>query len=129
MTVAFGLIEVAVKQILERDLVGAAGKIGGDLSYDGSSDFYVWLGLVPGGSSDQIAGDFVMDIDVFAGDYRSAMSKALAIEALLVGRHHRSDEMRIDRCLENIGPAERPWDDDNVFRVGATYVFTARRTG
>lgn len=128
MTEAFGMIEVALKEILEEG-AGATGKVGGDLSYDGSTDFYIYVAQVPGGQADQIYGSWTVDIDVFATSYVTAMRKALGIEALLVGRRHISTEMRIDHCTENVAPAERPWEDDGVFRVGATYYFTARRTG
>jgi len=126
----FPMIEVALKQLLERDLAGAEGKVGGDLSYDGVADFYVWIGLVPGGASNALEGTWIVDIDVFSKGYGVSMNKALAIESVLLKPGgHRTSTMRIDSASQNTGPADRPWDDDSVFRVGATYVFTARRSG
>lgn len=125
----FPMIEKAVKELIEEKLEGAEGKVGGDLSYEGEEDFYVWIGLIPGGSADQIEGDWILDIDVFAKRYSEAMNKALALEAALVGPRHVTSTMRLDNCYQNEGPAERPWDDESVFRIGATYAFTARRSG
>lgn len=124
----FGLIELALQQLIEDRLEGAQGKVGGDLSYDASQDFYVWIGLVPGGgSSNEIEGEWTVDIAVFGTNYIETMRRALDLEAALVGPRHRTAEMRIDNCYVNTLPTERPWDDENVYRIEATYVFTARR--
>lgn len=125
----FPMIEIALKELIERDL-DAEGKVGGDLSYDPSTDFYIWIGLVPGGASNVLEGTWVVDIDVFSKGYGTSMDKSLALEALLLKPGgHRTTVMRIDSVFENIGPTERPWDDDAVFRVGGTYAFAARRSG
>lgn len=123
----FPMIESAVRELIETEYPGMAGRIGGDLRYEAGSGPYVWIGLIPGGSANQIEGDWVLDIDVFADHYGSAMGFALDLEAALVGPRHVTSVMMIDNCYQNTGPAERPWDDERVFRVGATYVFTARR--
>lgn len=128
MTKPFGMIEMAVKEVIETGYEPALGHVGGDLAYSGDP-LYVWLSLISGGATDQIEGDWVVDIDVFAPTYGDAMRAALDIEALLVGPRHRTSVMRLDNCYQNEGPAERPWDDDTVYRVGATYSFTARRSG
>jgi hypothetical protein len=129
MTDAFPMVEKAVKELIEEKLTGASGKVGGDLSYDGTLDFYVWIGLIPGGGTDQIDGTWNIDIDIFAPKYATAMTKSLALEALLVSPRHRTDTMLLDNCYQNGVPAERPWDDESVFRIGTTYTFTARRSG
>lgn len=123
----FPLVERAVKELIEAKYEPAVDKVGGDLSYVPGSGLYVWIGLIPGGSADEIEGEWILDIDVFGDAYGPAMTHALAIEAALVGPRHVTSVMRLDNCYQNQGPAERPWDDDSVFRIGATYVFTARR--
>lgn len=125
----FGMIELAVKELIETKYEPAQGKVGGDLAYEAGQDLYVWIGLVPGGSTTQIDGQWTVDIDCFGPDYASAMRAALDLEAVLVGPRHVTSVMRLDNCYQNMGPSERPWDDESVFRIGATYVFTARRTG
>lgn len=131
----FGLIEMAVKELIEAKYTPASGKVGGDLSYtpsaDPAEDLYVWVGLIPGaGAADQIEGTWAVDIDTFGTDYKATMDHALALEAmLLTPGGHRTDTMRVDSVVQNGSPSEVPWDDDSVFRISATYVFTARRRG
>lgn len=127
MTKAFPMVEMAVKELIET-YEPAKGHTGGDLSYDGVG-LYFWLALIPGGSADQIEGDWNLDIDVFAPSYGEAMQAALDLEAVLVGPRKVTSVLRLDNVYQNLGPAERPWDDENAYRVGGTYVFTARRPG
>ena len=126
----FGLIEMAVKELIEAKYEPAAGKVGGDLAYDGV-DLFVWIGLIPGGgSADQIDGTWAVDIDCFGPSYGEAMTHALALEAMLLAPGgHVTPTMRVDSVLENSSPAEVPWEDDGAFRISATYVFSARRPG
>lgn len=128
MTSPFAMVELAVKELIETKYPAAADNIGGDLSYAGEP-LYVWIALVPGGSADQIDGEWVIDIDCFAPSYAEAMEAALDLEAALVGPRHVTSVMRLDNCYQNQGVAERPWEDDSAYRIGATYVFTARRPG
>lgn len=123
---SFGMIEKAVKSLIETNFPDH--EVGGDLSYDGG-DPYVFIAKVPGGTTDQTGGEWIVDVDVFAGSYGAAMRLALDIEALLVRGRHVTPVMRIDSTFQNETPSERPWDDETVFRVGATYTFTARRSG
>lgn len=123
----FPMVEMAVKELVET-YEPAKDRTGGDLSYDGSG-LYFWLGLIPGGSADQIEGDWTLDIDVFGTSYADAMTAALDLEAVLVGPRKTTSVLRLDNCYQNTGPSERPWDDENVFRIGAVYTFTARRPG
>lgn len=130
MTTPFPMIEKAVRQLIEAKYPEAADKVGGDPDFDPASvDLFVMLSLVPGGGTTQTDGEWIVDVDVFGRSYSTAMTHALALEAALVGPRHITELMRIDNCYQNEGPAERPWDDDNVYRIGATYVFTARRSG
>lgn len=124
----FPLVEKAVKELVEAKYPAAVGKVGGDLSYTPDQDFYVWIGLIPGGQTTEVDGTWIVDLDVFSTSYSDAMTRALAIEALLIGPRHVTATMRLDNCYQNAAPSDRPWDDDTVYRVGATYVFTARRT-
>lgn len=124
----FGMVEKAVREIIER-YEPAQGNVGGDLSYSGKP-LYVWLGMVPGGGrTDELEGEWTIDIDCFAPTYGAAMKAALDLEAVLLARRHVTSVMRIDRTYQNSAPAQRPWDDEATFRIGATYTFTARRTG
>lgn len=130
MTTAFPMIEKAVKALIETLMPDAEGKVGGDLSYTSAQDFYIWIGLVPGGgNTDRIEGTWALDIDVFGTSYTATMQRALDLEALLVGPRHVTETLRIDNVYQNSSPFEGPWDDDTVYRISATYVFTARRAG
>lgn len=122
----FGMVEMAVKELIEAKYEPAQGNVGGDLAYTGKP-LYVWISLIPGGATDEVYGQWVLDIDVFAPAYGEAMNHALALEAALLGPRHRTSVMLLDQCYQNEGPAERPWDDETTFRIGSTYVFTGRR--
>ena len=126
----FPLIELAVKELIEAKYPAAAGKVGGDLSYRRGDALYVFVGLVPGGgSTDNTTGQWTVDIDVLAPSYATAMTHALALEALLIPGRHSTSIMRLDSVFQNSAPSERPWDDESAYRIGSTYVFTARRSG
>lgn len=128
---AFGMIEKAVRQLIIAKMPEADGKVGGDLSYDPTTqDFFIWLALIPSSGVGDTEGQWTVDIDVFARTYSQAMRRALDLEPLLTTRGgHHTPEMRLDNVYQNEYPAERPWDDESSSRVGATYVFTARRPG
>lgn len=125
----FPMIEMALKELIEGKYEPAEGRVGGDLSHTPGSGLYVWISLLPVGAATETDGTFVLDIDCFDDSYAAAMTHALALEPVLLARRHVTSVMRLDQTTQNTGPAERPWDDDNSFRVGATYVFTARRQG
>lgn len=129
MTAPFGLIEKAVSDLIEERYPLAANRTGGVLSHNRGEGLYVWLGLVSG-ATDQRFGEWIIDIDVFHDGYGLAMKAALDIEAALLSRGRSAGpEMRIDTITQNEAPVERAWDDEEVFRIGASYVFTARRSG
>lgn len=125
----FPMIERAVKALIETKYAEADGRVIGDFSYTAGDGFAVWIGLVPGGAADQTEGEWVVDVDVFADTYNEAMGRSLMLETVLIGARHVTEVMRIDNVYQNASPAERPWDDEQVFRVGATYTVTARRSG
>lgn len=125
----FPMIEKALRSLIETKYPEADGKVGGDLSYAPGSGFRVWIGLVPGGGATEIDGEWIVDIDVFADSYTEAMGRALMLETLLIGARHVTETMRLDNVYQNETPTERPWDDEQAFRVGAVYTVTARRSG
>jgi hypothetical protein len=129
VTQPFKLIEQAVKELIVTEYAPPSGAVGGDPSYAPGDDLFIWISLIPGGSTDQVYGEWNLDIDTFAPTYGDSMRHSLALEAILVGPKHQTSVMRIDNVYQNEGPAERPWDDESMVRIGATYVFTARRSG
>lgn len=129
MTIAaFPMVEKAVRQVIEAGMPDAVGKTGGDPGYESGDDFFIWISLIPGGSTTEIDGQWYVDIDVLAPSYAKAMRVALDLEPVLLARRHVTPTMRLDSTTQNEAPSERPWDDDAVYRVGAVYVLTARRT-
>ena len=136
----FGSVDRALLALLTTQplQIGAAepatapeAQVGGDFAYDPSMPWYIRIDKVPGGRSDWYQGDFVVDIEVFAADYLLAESVAFAIEALLLGYPHVVEvdgrKVVFDEVSQNASPAELPWEDDSVSRLGSTYVITARR--
>lgn len=128
----FGSIERAVLALLEQSyepLVGHPERVGGNLPAL-PGDLYVRIAKVTG-SSDQLEGDFVVDIETFHPDYDEAESAGLDIEALVLGYPHvvkvGDHTVVFDRVRQNQGPSEIPWEDDRVHRLLATYVITVRR--
>lgn len=124
----FPLVEKGIKEIIEKWYPASAGKVGGDPSYDAGDGFYVWIALV-GGSTDEVYGEWTFDVDVFADTYGAAMTHALAVEAAMLERRHVTATMRFDSTSQVEAPVTRPWDDEKVFRVGATYTISGRRSG
>lgn len=128
----FGMIEIALRELIMRfDTDATESHVDNAPSYDpATQDFFYWIALIPGSTSGEIEGRWTVDIDILDTNYGSAMRRALALEPALLRRGgHRTNEMLIDSVFQNEGPAERPWEDDGTYRVGATYVFTARRPG
>lgn len=134
----FGSIEKAVRALLLTqweplvDLGPDAGpRVGGDLAYDPAAmDFYVRIDKVDI-ATDRFEGDFTIDLEVFGVNYLETESRSLDIEALLLGYPHVVEvdgkTWVFDRVSQNTGPDELPWESDEVSRLGATYVITARR--
>ena len=124
----FPIVQKALKELIETKYEPAEGKVGGDLSYERDQDLYVWIGLVSG-STNELEGVWVVDVDVFGTDWGVTMDHALALESVLLARRHVTSILRLDNTRQNESPVDRPWDDDSAYRIGATYVFTARRPG
>lgn len=134
----FTSIERAALALLERDFVHESEalsahpeRVGGDFAFKKAMPWYIRIDKVPGGSSDYLQGDFVLDIEVFSGDYATAESVAFGVEALLLGYPHVVEvdgrKVVFDSVTENQGPADIPWEDESVHRLLATFVITARR--
>lgn len=128
----FGSIELAVKALLVDGYEPATeDNVGGSLDYQVGQGLYIRVDKVPGGRSDRFGGDFVVDLEVFGVNYLETESHALDIEALLLGYPHVVEvdgrTVVFDEVSQNSGPDELPWEDDEVSRLGATYVITARR--
>ena len=137
----FSPIELAVLALIRRDGLTLANgthlpvpdaQVGGDFGYDPETmPWYIRIDLVPGGSSDRFQGDFIVDLEVFGADYLLTSSVAFALGALALGYPHVVEvdgrKVVFDDVSENVGPADLPWEDDSTYRIGATYVITARR--
>lgn len=125
----FAPIERAVRDLIQRDFTPLPEGIGRDLPGDFVGT-YVRIERT-GGSADRIQGDFLLDIEVFHTSYSRAESTLSALGALLLGYPHTVEvdgrRVTFDRVVENVGPQEIPWEDDNVYRLHAMYVITARR--
>lgn len=137
----FGSVESALRALL---LVGlptlATAKtdwtaldeqlVEGDFLYEASMPFFIRLDKVSS-SADRFEGDFIVDVEVFGVNYLETESRSLDIESLLLGYPHvvevGSQKWVFDSVFQNTGPDELPWEDDEVSRLGATYVITARR--
>lgn len=129
----FAPMERALRDLIRRDLTEVAGSpraVGRDLPDSKLNGLYIRLERVAG-SAGRIEGDFVFDVETFHPNYSKAESAASALGALLLAYPHTLllDDRRVtfDSVTENQGPSEIPWDDDNVHRLLATYVITARR--
>lgn len=136
----FSSIEIAMMALIERDGLVVDGvdtpvpdpQVGGDFAYDPETmPWYIRIDKVPGGSSDRLQGDFVLDLEVFGADYLLTESVAFALEALVLGYPHVVEvgdrKVVFDDVTQNSGVADLPWEDDSTYRLGATYVITARR--
>jgi hypothetical protein len=136
----FSSIERALKALIVRDglIVEDVATpvpselVGGDFGYDPAiMPWYIRIDKVPGGAADRFQGDFVIDLEVFGQDYLATESIAFALDALVLGYPHvievEDRKVVFDDVTQNVGPADLPWEDDSTYRLGATYVITARR--
>lgn len=131
----FTSMERALMTLLVRDFEGLEGsdaRVGGDFAFDPASmDWYIRIDKVPGGRSDRFGGTFIIDLEVFSQSYATAESVSFALEALVLRYPHVVEvdgrKVVFDEVSQNVGVADLPWGADNVYRLGATYVITARR--
>lgn len=105
--------------------------VGGDL-VGTPEEGYIRVAKVPGGAGDRFGATFVVDVEVFHPSYLTAESRALDIDAALLGYPHVVEvdpETRVvfDEVEQNAGPAETFWDDPSVSRILSTYAITLRR--
>jgi hypothetical protein len=133
-------MERAVLALLERDFVTRDGvrladhpeRVGSDFAFvRGTTPWFIRIDRIPGGNSGRIEGRTVIDLEVFSDDYLLAESVAFDLEALALGYPHvvevEGRKVVFDDVTQNVGVADLPWEDDSVYRLGATYVITARR--
>jgi hypothetical protein len=133
---AWGSIELAVKTFLTQNyaaliaLSDPGAAVGGDYSYNAGDGMYFRIEKTTS-NSDRFGGTFVLDIETWGDDYLGTESRAMDIDALLLGYPHvvevGAQTWVFDTVSQNTGPQELPWEDDAVSRLGATYVITARR--
>lgn len=131
----FSSMERALMALLVRDLPQLEEsdlRVGGDFDFQPATmNFYIRIDKVPGGRADIHEGTFVFDVEVFSQDYLLAESVAFAIETLALGYPHvvevEDRKVVFDDVTQNVGVADLPWEDDSTYRLGATYVITARR--
>jgi hypothetical protein len=114
------------KNMLEALYTEAANHVTGELDFVSGDGWKIYIGLV-GGSADQIEGTWTVDIDILADSWNDAMDRSLDIEAAIVGPRRRAGTILVDNVYQNETPVDRPWSDEAVSRVGATYTITARR--
>lgn len=123
-------IELVVKAFVTKRF-GPEQPVGGSLKGK-PEDGYIRIAKVPGGSrSNRFEGTFAVDIEVFDRSYWAAESRALDLEAALLGYPHSvevdGETVVLDSIEQNAGPAETFWDDPSVSRILSTYVITIRR--
>lgn len=134
---AWESIELAVKTLLLTtyqpliDLgADADTRVGGDYSYTAGEGFAFRIEKVSL-SGNRFEGFFTVDIESWGDDYLDTESRAMDIDALLLGYPHVVEvdghKWVFDTVSQNTGPQELPWEDDAVSRLGATYVILARR--
>lgn len=126
----FGRIERAIKALLERELEDPP-RIGGEFSFDSDTETeYTRIDRVLT-TSDRFEGDFLVSIENFASDPRISESRALAVEAIMLGYpwvvEVDGSMWVFDKVSQNVGVQDLPEEDEAVSRLGATYVITARR--
>lgn len=130
----FGSPEKVLKALilgLETDTPIDPAWVGGDFAFNPATmPWYIRIDRV-GGRSGQHQGEFTVDLEVFGLDYQATESVAFALEALVLGYPHGVEvdgqKTVIDDVFQNEGVDELPWEDDGVYRLGATYVLTLRR--
>lgn len=133
----FGSIERALIALISRDLPvleGSDALVGTEFPRDASEvPFTIRIDRI-GGVTNSFEGDFNVDIETFSQDYLLAEKVALEVEALILAHGYHvviTDGRRwvFDDASQNEGIDDRPWEgEDDTYRIGATYVFTARRS-
>jgi hypothetical protein len=129
----WGPWERAVLALLEANMPSLQDhpeRVGGDLAYEREMPWYIRIDRVFS-RSNRLEGVFTVDLEVFAPEYAVAESVSNDLEALLLGYPHvvevDGEKFVFDSVSQNSGPNDLPWEDEEVTRLGATYVITARR--
>jgi hypothetical protein len=123
--------QVLVDHLLVNDEPVQPNLIGRDFRYDTSMPYFIRLEKVPGGRTDRFGGTVIIDVETWGTSYNATDSLASAIESVMLGYPHVVEvdgrKVVLDEVFQNTGAAALPWEADSVFRLGATYVLTARR--
>lgn len=86
----------------------------------------VRVGLLAG-RDDGVTDYSVVDVDVFADSRATAYAWAVGIRSQVTSGPHRVGSAVIDRVVTEEKPRRLPWEDENIWRFGATYRISARR--
>ena len=116
--------------LADRDFPDAFAETGTSLDEVETNLPYLRVEVV-GGQGDRFGRTSLVDVEVFAGTYREAVSLAEALSAYLLG-YPRSVMVGerlvvLDVVVETRPPVELPWDDSQIRRFAATYQISVRR--
>lgn len=81
---------------------------------------------VVGGTGDRFSADPRVDVDVYAATYEEARDLAAAVHDSLVLLRGAVGDLVIRGVRVDGLPAERPYDNTTLSRVGASYTVSAR---
>lgn len=113
------------------DPTAADRLVGGKLAFDPRTQpFYIRLDQVYQ-SGNLFEVEAIIEPEVFGVNYWEVESRCLDIERLLLGYPHvvevEDRKVILDKVTQSNNLVRLPWEDDDVVRLGATYVITARR--
>ena len=108
MTNPFPLVELAVRELVIADCRSPRTGSAATCPTSPVEPYYVWFGLIPGGSTNEIEGEWVLDIDVFDDDYTDAMNVALDLEAASDRPQARHERHESGQLLPERGPRRAP---------------------
>jgi hypothetical protein len=81
---------------------------------------------VVGGTADRFSTDARVDIDAFAATYSDARDLAAAIHDAMAFLHGTTGDIVVRSVRVDSVPAERPYDNTTLSRVGGSYTVSAR---
>jgi hypothetical protein len=91
-----------------------------------SDGLFFRVGLVTG-RDDGVTDFSVVDIETFANSRDAAYAGARDVRSRLTEGPHRVGTVVLDRARTEEKPHRLPWEDENIWRFGATYRISARR--
>lgn len=124
-------IETALLDVLERDVPALEPTTARHVDTEAPPDLqdvlpFVRVTLVTG-RDDGVTDYSVVDLDVFANSRATAYALAMDLRSRLTAGPHRVGQVVLDRIRTEEKPRRLPWDDENIWRLGATYRISARR--